>query len=222
MFLSTMEIFGTQQLQLEILKPFIKSKTETSVGLLLELEWNRSFEKLIISSRRISLTFDSIQKFVASHTMVKEDEMDEVWRSTFARLLGTGVALELRGTLFRKYAFEVSPTVKKIRYIVPEVSEDDSLARSLNGDPALMKLVSETKPIEFTVDLSVGLESLSPGAGLRSLFTQPREMTWTAEIEMYVTRGRGTKKVITTIMDMLDITIRGAVENTKRLKGTVA
>ena len=110
-----MEIFGTQQLQLEILKPFIRSKTETSVGLLLELEWNRSFEKLILSSRRISLTFDSIQKFVASHTMVKEDEMDEVWRSTFARLLGTGVALESKGTLFHKYAFEVSPTVKKIR-----------------------------------------------------------------------------------------------------------
>jgi hypothetical protein len=217
-----MEIFGTQQLQLEILKPFIKSKTETSAGLLLELEWNRSFEKLILSSRRMSLSFDSTRKFVASHTMVKQDEMDETWRSTFARLLGTGVALEPRGILFRKYAFEVSPTVKKIRDIIPEVVEDDSLARSLNEDPVLMKLVSETKPTEFTADLSVSLESLSPGVGLRSLFTQPRGMTWAAEIEIYVTRGRGIDKVITTIMDMMDITIRRAVENSKRLRGTAA
>jgi hypothetical protein len=217
-----MEIFGTQQLQLEILKPFIKSKTETSAGLLLELEWDRSFEKLILSSRRLGFSFDSTRKFVASHTMVKQDEMDETWRSTFARLLGTGVVLGSRGTLFRKYAFEISPTVKKIRDIIPEVVEDDSLARSLNEDPVLMKLVSETKPTEFTADLSVSLESLSPGVGLRSLFTQPRGMTWAAEIEIYVTRGRGIDKVITTIMDMMDITIRRAVENSKRLRGTAA
>ena len=217
-----MEIFGTQQLQLEILKPFIKSKTETSAGLLLELEWNRSFEKLILSSRRLGFSFDSTRKFVASHTMVKQDEMDETWRSTFAKLLGTGVVLGSRGTLFRKYAFEISPTVKKIRDIIPEVVEDDSLARSLNEDPVLMKLVSETKPTEFTADLSVSLESLSPGVGLRSLFTQPRGMTWAAEIEIYVTRGRGIDKVITTIMDMMDITIRRAVENSKRLRGTAA
>jgi len=217
-----MEIFGTQQLQLEILKPFIKSKTETSAGLLLELEWDRSFEKLILSSRRLGFSFDSTRKFVASHTMVKQDEMDETWRSTFARLLGTGVVLGSRGTLFRKYAFEISPTVKKIRDIIPEVVEDDSLARSLNEDPVLMKLVSETKPTEFTADLSVSLESLLPGVGLRSLFTQPRGMTWAAEIEIYVTRGRGIDKVITTIMDMMDITIRRAVENSKRLRGTAA
>jgi hypothetical protein len=127
-----------------------------------------------------------------------------------------------RGTLFRKYAFEISPTVRKIRDIIPEVVEDDSLARSLNEDPVLMKLVSETKPTEFTADLSVSLESLSPGVGLRSLFTQPRGMTWAAEIEIYVTRGRGIDKVITTIMDMMDITIRRAVENSKRLRGTAA
>lgn len=217
-----MEIFGTQQLQLEILKPFIKSKTETSAGLLLELEWDRSFEKLILSSRRLGFSFDSTRKFVATHTMVKQDEMDETWRSTFAKLLGTGVVLGSRGTLFRKYAFEISPTVRKIRDIIPEVVEDDSLARSLNEDPVLMKLVSETKPTEFTADLSVSLESLSPGVGLRSLFTQPRGMTWAAEIEIYVTRGRGIDKVITTIMDMMDITIRRAVENSKRLRGTAA
>ncbi len=217
-----MEIFGTQQLQLEILKPFIKSKTETSAGLLLELEWDRSFEKLILSSRRLGFSFDSTRKFVASHTMVKQDEMDETWRSTFSKLLGTGVVLGSRGTLFRKYAFEISPTVKKIRDIIPELVEDDSLARSLNEDPVLMKLVSETKPTEFTADLSVSLESLSPGVGLRSLFTQPRGMTWAAEIEIYVTRGRGIDKVITTIMDMMDITIRRAVENSKRLRGTAA
>lgn len=217
-----MEIFGTQQLQLEILKPFIKSKTETSAGLLLDLEWDRSFEKLILSSRRLGFSFDSTRKFVATHTMVKQDEMDETWRSTFAKLLGTGVVLGSRGTLFRKYAFEISPTVRKIRDIIPEVVEDDSLARSLNEDPVLMKLVSETKPTEFTADLSVSLESLSPGVGLRSLFTQPRGMTWAAEIEIYVTRGRGIDKVITTIMDMMDITIRRAVENSKRLRGTAA
>jgi hypothetical protein len=217
-----MEIFGTQQLQLEILKPFIKSKTETSAGLLLELEWNRSFEKLILSSRRLGFSFDSTRKFVATHTMVKQDEMDETWRITFARLLGTGVALESRGTLFRKHAFEVSPTVKKIRDIVPEVAEDDSLARSLNEDPVLMKLVSETKPTEFTTDLSVSLESLSPGAGFSALFTQPRGMTWTAEIEIYVTRGRGINKVITSIIDMMDIAIKRAVENSRRLKDTTA
>jgi len=217
-----MEIFGTQQLQLEILKPFIKSKTETSAGLLLDLEWDRSFEKLILSSRRLGFSFDSTRKFVATHTMVKQDEMDETWRSTFAKLLGTGVVLGSRGTLFRKYAFEISPTVRKIRDIIPEVVEDDSLARSLNKDPVLMKLVSETKPTEFTADLSVSLESLSPGVGLRSLFTQPRGMTWATEIEIYVTRGRGIDKVITTIMDMMDITIRRAVENSKRLRGTAA
>jgi len=221
-FAGTMEVFGTQQIQVEILKPFIKSKTETSVGLLLEMEWDRNFEKLILSSRWISLTIDSIQKYVGSHTMVKGDDMDETWRNTFAKLLGTGVTLESKGRLFRKYAFEISPTVKKIRDIIPEVSEDDSLVRSLNGDPALMKLVSETKPIKFTVDLSVGLENLPLGAGLRSLFTQPREMTWTAEIEMYMMRGRGIKKAIMNTMDMMDITIKKAVENSMRVKETVA
>jgi len=213
-----METFGTQQLQLEILKPFIKSKTETSAGLMLELEWDRSFERLILSSRRLSISLDSTRKFVASHTTVKQDEMDETWRSTFVRLLGTGVALKSKGTLSRKYVFEVSPTVEKIKDIIPEVVEDDSLARSLNEDPLLMKLVSETKPTEFTTDLSVGLDSLSPELGLRSLFTQPRAMTWAAEVEIYVVRGRGVDRLIMAIMDMMDIAIRKAGENSKRLR----
>jgi len=216
-----MEVFGTQELRLEVLKPFIKSETETSAGLLLELEWDRSFEKLILSSRMMGFSLDSARKFVAQHTAVKQDEMDETWRNTFARLLGTGVALQSRGTLFRKYVFEVSPTVEEIRDIVPAVVKDDSLARSLNGDPVLMKLVSETKPTEFTVGLSVTLESLSSGGGLRSFFTQPRGISLAAEIEIYVTRGRGISRTITSVIDMMDIAIKRAVENSKRLRDKI-
>jgi len=213
-----MDLFGGKRLELEILKPFIKSKTETSAGLMLELEWGRSFERLIMSSRRMSLSFDTIQKYVATHNMVRKSEMDETWRSCSTRLLGTGVALESKGTLFPRQAFGVSPTVKKIREFVPEVIEDDSLAQSLNEDPVLMKLVSESKPGVFTVDLSVSFEGLQPGVELRSLLTQPREITWTAEIESYVTRSRGVSKAITSIVDMMDIAITKAVENSKRLK----
>jgi hypothetical protein len=213
-----MSFLGGQPVELQILKPYVKSKVETSAGLMLELEWDRSFERLIMSSRRMSMSFDSINTYVAAHTMVRQDDMDETWTRCFPKLLGTEVTLKWEGALFRKQAFCVSPNVKTIRNVVPEVIEDDSLARSLNEDPVLRKLISEGRPEEFSVDLSIDQEALSSPIALRSFLARPKAIMWTAEVESYVARGIGVNKTITSIIDMLDLAIKRAVENSKRIR----
>jgi len=215
-------MFSDQGIEFDILKPFTKSSTETSAGLMLDMEWDRSFEKLFLSSRRMSLSFDSIRIFTAQHTMVQKTEIDEAWRNCYPRLLGTGVALKSGGALFRRHTFELSPTVRKIRSVIPQVPEDDSLAKSLNDDQALMKLVSRNKPDVFTVDLSVGMEDVPPDMDPISFMIDPRGITWAALIEIYITRGLSVNKAMLSVLSMLDIAIAKAVANSNKLREQAA
>jgi len=217
-----MGIFGDQKLELDVLKPFIKSTSETSVGLTLDLAWDRSFEKLFLSKRVMRFSFDSMRVYTAAHTMIRSDGIDETWKRCFPKLLGTGVALKSKGSFFRKHVFEISPTASRISGIVPEVAEDDSLAKSLNEDPVLMRLVSESKPDMFAVDLSLSMEGLPLGTDLRSLLIEPREITWAATIESYITQGMGFKKTLGSIVEMLDIAIAKAVANSNRIREQAA
>jgi len=215
-----MDILEGQRLELEILKPFVKSTVRTPAGLMLELDWDRNFERLLLSSKRMSFSLDSTQMYVAAHTMVSRDAMDDIWKCCFTKLLGTGVALKSTGLVWRKHTFVVSSAVRKITEMMSDVSEDSSLAESLNGDAALTRLISEVSPDVFTVDLSVSTEGLPPGVELRTLLTQPRDITWTAVVERYVTRGVGAKKLFMSIIDMIDIALAKAIENSKRLRGS--
>jgi len=214
-----MEFLGEEPFELSVLSPYVKTKEKTHVGWVVTLDWDRHFEKLLLSSKRLSISFESVRRYIAMHNVVKQEDMDEGWKRCYPKLLGTGVALTSTGLIFRKSAFETSPAVQTIRESLPHVVVlDDSLADSLNNDPELRELISQIRPEVFTADLSLSTEDLPEGADLGSVLSSPSDVTWAVTVERQLSRGIGVKKTLMSVMDMMDIAVVKAEENSRRIR----
>jgi len=214
-----MEFLGGVPVELDVLKPYITSQEKTSVGLLLSFNWDKRFEKMLMTSKRMSISLESTRQYVATHTVVKREHMDESWKGCYLRLLGMAASLEWTGLVSRRPVFKTSPSVQKIKEILPQITPDGSLVESLNADTQLTDLIHKVRPDTFMVELSLSTEGLPLGIGLDSVLSLQKEITWAVIVERFVTRGIGAAGLVMSIVDMIDLAMGNVVEASTRVRG---
>ncbi len=193
-------------------------------GWLLDFDWDRNFESLMILKKAMALSFDSTRQYVATMRLVGADEMDEHWRHTFLNILGAQAVLSWKGFVARKPYFEISLGMDKLKRVVADLKPNVGLVERLNSDTRLLALISQLRPDELRLGLTI-LTPTESGMPLNiyEFMNDPREITWTISIEKYMTRGFDAAKLVTCMVDIMDTVLGKArsftLETREKMKG---
>jgi len=187
-------------------------------GWLVELDWERNYNSLIILKRSIRFTFDSTRKYVATMVMVSPEEMNDAWKQTFIGILGGQADLSWTNQIIGDLQFRISPDVERIKKEAPELKVTNDLVDALNSDNQLLNLVSRIRPEE----LKLGLTMLTPTESgmlpeIGQFVENPTEISWTIGIEKYLTRGLEFPKLVRFSLDAMDMMLGHAKSFTLRV-----
>jgi len=214
-----MEGRGGRPMEVEVFGKVVKNWKRITGGWVVEFDWDRNFDSLIILRKGIAFYFDSTRQYVASVNVVRPDEMDEAWKKAFYRIVGAQAAVSWEGLISRKPVFSISSEVEGLKRVLPDLKPDADLVDSLNADSKLTKLMSQAGPEELRLGPTISTPANSAEMPSIYGFTHdPPEINWTATFGKYVTRGLSTASFVNSMVDIMDIILGKAKSYTLKVK----
>lgn len=160
--------------------------------------------------------FETALSITAIYEAVKGENMNNALEDLYRRLKGMECYLEWRSLLPRKGVFKENVFLKELRLRVNDLQISGELAKLLNEDREVMRLVEKIRPDSLTIGLHsipASYESLLvSGASLidvvEDFYKKPIGITWLITLDTPFSQGLGVHKKAEEIVHLLHSILR--------------
>lgn len=160
--------------------------------------------------------FETALSITALYEAVKGEDMNNAMEDLYRRLKGMECYLEWRSLLPRKGVFKENVFLKELRLRINDLQISGELAKFLNEDREVMRLVEKIRPDSLTVGLhsipTVYEPLLASGASLidvvEEFYKKPTGITWLITLDTPFSQGLGAHKKAEEIVRLLHSILR--------------
>ncbi|NHJ01172.1 MAG: hypothetical protein EAX86_03475 [Candidatus Heimdallarchaeota archaeon] len=187
-----------------------------------------SFDSILLRPKRLSYSADKSWQFIASKTLVSEEEFTNQDKFLFQGLKGVECELKQRGVIKKYYYFTSSSSLTYLKQEIPNLMISDALSELLTQDIDLQTHLKNIKPESLNIQLySPLINTKDPEQYLlefKKYFKSPSSIIWNITLEKYlegIVRKKRFVMTIDSIIQALEITTTHLEKVTKMIESRI-